>query len=398
MMQREVGDDTRSEMSETVDVVVVGAGAVGASAAYHLAAAGVGSVLVLEREPVAGTGSTGRCAGGFRHQFSSRVNIALSLASIPLIVNFEATHGLPLDVSVDGYVFVARSDRTWSELERSVALQHELGVRTVLLHADELADLVPGLALDGVRGATYCPDDGVADPSGLTLGYLTAARRHRAEVRFGCTVERLRIAGHRVVGVRLSSGEEVAAGLVVNAAGPWAGPLAATAGLDLPVRPLARAVAVTGDFAGRPTRRTLVVDSDTGFYFHREGEGVLMGMGAADERPGFDWAPGEEFLAGELLPTAVSVFPPLAEAGLARTWHGYYEMSPDAHPVLGPVEGLAGLLLANGFSGHGFQHAPIVGQLLAEWVLEGRPHTVDVTALTYERFLTAHLLEEHAVV
>lgn len=385
-------------MIETADIVVVGAGAVGASAAYHLATAGVGSVLVLEREPVAGTGSTGRCAGGFRHQFSSRINIALSLASIPLIVNFEATHGLPLDVSVDGYVFVSRSDRTWSELRQHVSLQQELGVRTALLTPDELAEVVPGLSLDGVRGATYCPDDGVADPSGLTLGYLTAARRAGAEVRFSSNVARLEVARGRVVGVELSSGEEVATGVVVNAAGPWASPLAATAGVDLPVRPLARTVVVTDGFVGRPTRRTLVVDSDTGFYFHREGSGVLMGMGAADERPGFDWAPGDEFVSEELLPTAVSVFPPLSEASLARAWHGYYEMTPDAHPILGPLEDLPGLLLANGFSGHGFQHAPIVGQLLAEWVRDGAPHTVDVTALTFDRFGSARVLEERAVV
>jgi hypothetical protein len=143
---------------------------------------------------------------------------------------------------------------------------------------------------------------------------------------------------------------------------------------------------------------TLVIDAETSFYFHREGPGVLMGMGSPRERPSFDTSVDEAFVSGELLPTAVRVFPPLEQAGVASMWAGLYEMTPDRHPILGPVADPQGLYLANGFSGHGFQHAPIVGKLLAEMIVEGAARTVDVSALSLERFARGELVTEAHVV
>ncbi len=159
--------------------------------------------------------------------------------------------------------------------------------------------------------------------------------------------------------------------MVVNAAGPWAGVLASTAGVELPIEPIPRHVLVSGAFAGVPERRTLVIDAVTSFYFHREGAGVLMGMGSPDERPSFDTTPDEAFVADELLPTAVRVFPPLEAASIEHSWVGLYEMTPDRHPIIGQAPGVEGFYLANGFSGHGFQHAPVVGKLLAELIVDG---------------------------
>ena len=161
------GPADSNSLPRAADVVVVGGGAVGVSAAYHLAAAGAGSVVLLEREASLGTGSTGRCAGGFRHQFSSPVNVRLSLASIPLITGFSATHGLPLDVVQDGYLFVVRDPETWAAYRQAAEMQRGLGVAVELLDATEVAGLVPGLSVDDVVGATYCAQDGIADPSGL---------------------------------------------------------------------------------------------------------------------------------------------------------------------------------------------------------------------------------------
>jgi len=159
-------------MRTSADVVVVGGGVVGASAAYHLAAAGA-SVLLLERADQLGTGSTGACAGGFRHQFSSEVNIRLSLGSVPMITGFEEEHGLPLDVSRDGYLFMIRSAESWKEFLASVELQRSLGVEVDVLTPEDAAELIPGIAVEGMVGATFGPRDGIADPSGLTLGYAT---------------------------------------------------------------------------------------------------------------------------------------------------------------------------------------------------------------------------------
>ncbi|HEU4356138.1 MAG TPA: FAD-binding oxidoreductase [Actinomycetota bacterium] len=384
-------------MKQTADAIVVGGGAVGASAAYHLAVAGAGRVLLLERADALGTGSTGACAGGFRTQFSSEVNVRLSQASVPMIVGFAEEHGLPLDVWQHGYLFLVRGEALWSRFLMAVRVQRSLGVEVEVLEPDRAPELVPGISLEGVVGATYGPRDGIADPSGLTNGYATLARRAGAEIRTGVDVLAVRSSDGAVRGVRTDDGD-VDAPVVVDAAGPWGAALAATAGVDLPLEPIPRNVVTTGPFPGAPERRTLVIDAETSFYFHREGAGVLMGMGASDERPSFDTTPDERFISEEIVPTALRVFPPLAEAGLERTWAGLYEMTPDRHPVLGQTPGVEGFYLANGFSGHGFQHAPVVGKLLAEMIVEGGATTVDVSSLGLERFTEGRLLPEAQVV
>ncbi|MCI0583450.1 MAG: FAD-binding oxidoreductase [Chloroflexi bacterium] len=386
-------------MTETADAIVVGGGAMGASIAYHLTAAGAGRVVLLEREAALGTGSTGRCAGGFRIQFSSEINVRLSLASVAMIKGFEAEHDLPLDVDVDGYLFLVRDESAWAGYRAAAAMQRAQGARVEELDGAAAAALIPGLNVDGVVGATFGPDDGIADPSGLTIGYATLARRHGTAIRLGTEVTAIRTSadGSRVTGVSTPSGD-IDAPVVVNAAGVWARSLAATCGLDLPLLPQPRHVVTTSGFPGAPMRRTLVIDTATMFYFHREGAGVLMGMPRlADAVATFETVVDDRWIAEELLPEAIRVLPAIEDAGLARSWVGLYEMTPDHHAILGPVEGLEGIYLANGFSGHGFQHAPIVGVVITELVT-GAPPTVDVSALRLERFARGDLIGESHVV
>ncbi len=384
-------------MDSPVEVAIVGGGVVGASAAYHLAAAGAGRVVLLERADHLAAGSTGACAGGFRHQFSSEVNVRLSQASVPMITGFTEQHGLPLDVHLDGYLFLVRSPTLWPDYLAANELHRRLGVGAEVLTPAEAVSMVPGIEPGGLVGATFGPQDGIADPSGLTQGYATLARRAGAQIELGVEVRGVRVSGGRVLGVATDRGP-VDAAVVVNAAGPWAGALAASAGVELPLEPIPRHVLVTGSFEGVPSRRTLVIDAESSFYFHREGEGVLMGMGSPDERPSFSLTPDEAFVAERLLPTAVRVFPPLAEAAVEHTWVGLYEMTPDRHPVIGQAPAVAGFYLANGFSGHGFQHAPVVGKLLAEMIVEGGAKTVDVSGLGLERFGEGGLVSEGHVV
>lgn len=379
----------------SADVVVVGAGIVGCSAAYHLAASGAGRVLLLDREDEVGRGSTGACAGGFRHQFTTEVNVALSRASIPMITGFSRQHDLPLDVSQDGYLFLVRDEASWAAFRSGVAMQRARGVSVETLTAEEAGALMPGLALDGIVGATFGPDDGLADPGALTHGYATLARRHGAEVGLGTTVTALLTVGDRVRGVRTDRGD-IEAGSIVLAAGAWSAPLAATAGVDLPIEPVPRVVVTTGAFPGAPGRRTLVIDVATSFYFHREGDGVLMGMGG-DDHASFDTTVDRGFVEDRLLTRAIEIFPPLAEAGVRSAWAGLYEMTPDRHPVVGPGP-VVGLWIAAGFSGHGFQHGPVVGKLLAEMIVDGGPRTLDVRPLAFERFERGELIREEHVV
>lgn len=380
----------------TADVVVIGGGVVGASTAYHLAAAGVEHVVLLERADAVATGSTGACAGGFRHQFSSRINIELSLASVPMILGFAQEHGLPLDVVQDGYLFLVRTEREWAEFRAGAELQRSLGVDAQLLTPEEAAAIAPGIAVDDVVGATFCSDDGIADPAGLTQGYATLAREASADLRFGVEVVAIEADDAAVTAVRTGDGA-ISTPVVVNAAGPWAGTLAATVGVHLPLEPIPRMVVTTGPFPGAPARRTLVIDAATSYYFHKEGDGVLTGMGGRDERASFSTEVDRRFIEEELLPTAVRVFPPIERAGVASMWAGLYEMTPDRHPIIGESP-VSGLFLANGFSGHGFQHAPVVGKLLAELIVDGETRTVDISSLGLDRFERGALVVEGRVV
>lgn len=379
--------------------IVVGGGIVGVSTAYHLAAAGLRDVVLLEREPALGLGSTGRCAGGFRHQFSSEVNVRLSLESARMIRGFSEAHDLPLDVHVDGYLFLCRDESAWRSYRAAAAMQRALGARVELLDPSACAELVPGLAVEGVIGATFGPDDGIADPSGLVAGYATLARRAGATIRTGVEILALRRSpdGSRIIGVETGGGP-LDTPLVILAAGVWSPALGATAGLELPVEPHPRQLVQTSDFPGRPARRTLVIDTATMFFFHREGNGLLMGLPPAADPATFSTMPVDGFVPDELLPVAMRVLPAIEGAGLATSWVGLYEMTPDHHPLLGPIRGLDGLLVATGFSGHGFQHAPVVGKLLAEIATDGAARTVDIGALRPERFAEGEPIVESFVV
>jgi sarcosine oxidase, subunit beta len=278
-------------------------------------------------------------------------------------------------------------------------MQRRLGARAELLDRAAVDELMPGLAIDDLVGATFGPDDGIADPSGLTNGYATAARRAGATIELGSDVTAIRTSpdGGQVIGVETGGGP-IEAPIVVLAAGVWGPSLAATCGIDLPVEPEPRQLVVTGDFPGRPERRTLVIDTSTMLFFHREGSGILMGVPRRDGARTFDTSLDDRFVAEELVPQAIELLPAVAAADLATTWTGLYEMSPDHHAILGPVAGLDGLLLAAGFSGHGFQHAPIVGKLLAEIAFDGRASTVDITSLRLERFAEGQPIAEALVV
>jgi sarcosine oxidase, subunit beta len=382
----------------TAGAVVVGGGAMGTSTAYHLSAAGVEDVVLIERERGLGLGSTGRCAGGFRHQFSSEINVRLSLESIRMIQGFSDLHGLPLDIQTDGYLFLVRDEPTWAAYRAAAEMQRRLGARVELLDARAAAELIPGLEVGGVVGATFGPDDGIADPSGLVTGYATAARRAGVTIETGAAVRTIVTSpdGGQVVGVETEAGR-IDSPIVALCAGVWSRSLAATFGVDLPVTPEPRQLVQTADFPRRPERRTLVVDTATMFFFHREGNGILMGVPEARPRVTFDLSLDDRFVAEELLPRAIALLPAVADAGLATSWAGLYEMSPDRDAILGPVAGLDGLLLAAGFSGHGFQHAPIVGKVLAELATGARP-TVDIEPLRLERFAEGTPIVEAYVV
>lgn len=358
-----------ADLPRSVQVVVTGGGAMGASALYHLARLGCTDALLLERETLA-SGSTSRAAGGIRAQFSDELNVRIGLECIRRFERFSEEPGAEIDFKQWGYLFLLTAAEDVEVFRRSVALQQSLGVPSRLLAPEEALAIVPGLAVEDVRAATFCPIDGYATPEAVVHGYAAAAARLGARVVQGCRVERIVVEGGRVAAVETERGR-VETGRVVCAAGVWSGELARTAGLAIPVEPELRHVFFTRPGDPLPLELPLTIDFATGFYFHREGEGILFG--------------GREQTLEELAPHAARRLPALAELEVQAGWSGYYEQSPDRNAIVGRAAEPEGLVYATGFSGHGFQQSPVVGEHLAELAL-GLTPTFDLSAFSLERF------------
>jgi sarcosine oxidase subunit beta len=389
-------------MRRTADVVIVGGGCMGASVAYHLTRRGITDIVLVEREAQLGAGSTGRNAGGVRHQFSREQNIRLSIESIAAFERFEEDVGAGIDLHQDGYLFLLSREEEVETFRASASLQRRLGVPVEWLTPGEAARLAPGLSVDGVLAATYCAKDGIADPNGVTVGFARAARAAGADIVRGCEVTGLDVAQGRVAGVRTTNGP-VSAPVVVDAAGAWAGQIARMAGVDAPVTPLRRHIfmaqpardASWDDEPHRgkvPATRILVIDFATSFYFHREGGQLLFGMGDAAERPGFDTTVRWDFLP-DVVEAGMARLPALADAVVSHAWAGLYEMTPDAMPIIGPAAGCEGFYVIAGFSGHGFQHSPAAGRVLAD-LIAGRDPGLDLSPFAADRFAAGTLRGE----
>ncbi|MEV4846348.1 FAD-binding oxidoreductase [Micromonospora matsumotoense] len=355
-------------MVRSADAVVVGGGVIGVSALYHLAARGVRDVVLLERDTLGG-GSTAAAAGGFRAQFSDELNIRLALRCIDAYQRFQAEFDIDIGFRQTGYLFLLRAEEE-PHFRTALRLQQSMGVPAELVPVDEALRHVPGTSPDGLSAATFCPIDGLATPHAVVQGYAAAARRLGAHIVQHDAVREILVRDGRVAGVRSAQGE-IATPLVVLASGVWSPELARTAGVDLPVTAERRFVHYVASDAGLPARTPLTIDFATGLYFHREGAGLIVGG---------PWATPEE-----LAPVALQRLPFLADLGVANTWSGLYEMSPDHNALVGRCDEPAGLLYATGFSGHGFQQAPGIGEYLADLALDREP-ALDLSALSIRRF------------
>ena len=382
-------------LPKTAEIIVIGGGVMGASIAYHLALRGQKDILLLEKESFFGQGATGRCAGGVRYQFATEVNVRLSIESLPMLEQFEAETGQAIDYRACGYLFILTRPEDVRVFQNSVAMQNRLGVQTSWLDGDEIRRRLPAMRLEDVIGGSFNPKDGLVDPNSVVMGYIQAAQRMGVRTLTNVEVTGFVIENGNVKGVETSGGT-IFTEVVFNAAGPWAGRLGHMAGIDIPIIPLRRQMFTTTPMPEIPPDFPFVLDFAQSLYFHREGQGLLIGMSNPNEQPGFDQNvdPTWELVNFE---AATARLPLLEHAGLASHWAGLYEVTPDAHPIFGKTP-VAGFYVCAGFSGHGFMHGPISGKIMAEILLDGSASSVDVSMLDLARFEEGRLIQEYNVV
>jgi sarcosine oxidase subunit beta len=374
----------------TAEVVIVGGGVVGASVAHHLAARGCRDVLVLERGARPGEGSTGRATGGFRAQFGTEVNVRLSLLSREKLLRFEEETGVNSGYVQRGYLFVAHDEAALDALVEAQGVQYECGLHEpYLVRGADIARLNPAYNLDGVVGGVYCDTDGFIRPLEILRGYTEAAARAGVGFRYGVALEGAEGGGGGRAWTLKTTAGEISAGVVVNAAGAWAAEVGRKFGADVPVAPLRRQVAATVPTDILPEEMPMTINVGDGFHLRvRDGRALLLWPD--EPRPGrdpFDTGFDEDWLK-TVVEKAHANVPCLKAVGIDRAacWAGLYEMSPDRHALLGRANGFRNLYLAAGSSGHGVMHAPALGHLLAEIILDGAAHTLDTRALRPSRF------------
>jgi len=383
---------------QTADVVIIGGGIVGSSIAYHLTASGCRNVLVLERESATGKGSTGKSMGGVRAQFSTPVNIQMSLYSIPFYASFEERLGYPCDYRPQGYLFCATSDRHMAYLRTNFAKQVAMGLKNVrLVEGSEVRAMFPLLRGDDIIGGSFCSTDGFVDPYSAMNGLMTWATDHGATLRKNTVVTGIVRDQRGAAGVETSAGP-ISTRKVVNCAGAWAAGVAQLAGVDLPVEPLRRMLVPSEPFDQFPHTAPMIIDMSNGFHFRPESRGFLLAWNDPEETPGFKTEFDPAFVE-KILVRAADRVPCFADLPVnpKRAWAGLYEMTPDHHPILGEAPNLPGFFLANGFSGHGVMHAPATGKILSDLILTGKTDLIDADLLNLARFSEDRLIHETAV-
>jgi sarcosine oxidase subunit beta len=305
--------------------------------------------------------------------------------------NFQDEFEVDPEFHQVGYLFLATSQEELENFRKNVEFQNRFGVPVQVVRPEEIKKEWPYLNVDDVSGGAFCSTDGYAGPHEVTQAIAKAARRRGVDIQQETEAVSIEVDKNRIVSVTTNEGK-VSTSTAVNAAGPYAASVGKMAGVDIPVKPIRRQIFVTEPFGGIPSSVPLTIDHGQNFYFRREGEAVLM-SGPQDKEPSFKWTPDLDSIA-ETAEKATHRVPAFSESRIARGWAGLYEISPDKHAILGKVPQVEGLVLANGFSGHGFQHGPAAGMAIAELIVDGRAEAVDIEPLKITRFQDGNVIEE----
>jgi sarcosine oxidase subunit beta len=379
----------RKGLPPQASVVVIGGGVIGASIAFHLAESGVSDVVLLEKDELA-CGSTCRAAGGVRASFSNAANIAIGLRGLEVYSRFAQDYGQEIDFRRDGYLYLLSDQANVDVFTESVALQNSLGVPSRMVTPEEAKRLSPLIGTEGMLAACWSPQDGKATPESVVMGYAAAARRHGARIIRHCAVTDIETSGGTINAVVTEHGR-IATDTVVCAAGAWSRSIGEMVGVTIPVTPVRRQIAFTAPISELPASSpSLTIDFPSSFYFHPEGKGLLLGWSDPNEREGFnlkfeleDWLLG----VGEIAATRA---PAVLDYGIATGWAGLYEVTPDRNQIIDRSTQVEGLLIATGFSGHGFLMGPATGEIVRDLYHEKNPG-YDISTFALDRFTAADI-------
>lgn len=382
-------------MIKTADVVIIGGGISGCSIAYNLAKKGVKNIIVLEKRFLA-SGSTGRCGAGIRQQWGTEMNCRLSMESIKFFetANEELEYDGDIEFKQGGYLLVSSTEKEDMQFKKNVELQKSLGITVDFLTPKEAAEIVPYLNTDMISSATFCPDDGHLNPFLTTDAYAKAARRLGVKIYTFTEVIGIKTENGKIKGVITNKGE-ISTNIVVNAAGGYSKLIADMVNIDIPVYAERHQILVTEPV--EPMQGPMVMSFSLNIYCQQSPHGsFIMGRGDDNEPRDLRITSSWQFL-DEMAKTVTELLPPIGDLRVIRQWAGLYTMTPDKHPIYGPVKNLEGFYLAIGFSGHGFMLGPMTGLLMAEQIL-GEKNTIDISKLSLERFEKGELVFEPSVV
>lgn len=368
-------------MKKTADVIIIGGGVNGLSCGYNLAKRGVTDIVVLEKGYL-GAGATGRCGAGIRQQWGMEENVVLARESVKIFERLSDDLGFNIFFRQGGYLTLIYDEREHRLITETIPLQNRLGVPTVFMTPQEIRDFVPGLNLDGVLGAAYCPTDGTAYPYAVLWGYGEAARRLGVEIKVKTTVTNVSRSESGNYEVQ-TNGDTYVAPVVINVAGARTRDIAAMLGIEVPTEPHRHEIAVTESL--KSFLKPMIISIKKGVYFSQAMRGEIVGgIGDDHEASTYHQGSSPEFLF-RYAEALRSMFPSLGRVRLIRQWAGLYDVSPDARPIVGTVDGYDGYFHACGFSGHGFMLSPIVSQLLAELITTGST-SIPIDGLNLKRF------------
>ncbi len=374
------------QVPTSADAVIIGGGINGLTTARELAKLGLKNIVILEKNYI-GSGSTGRCGGGIRQQWTTRENIRLAQESVRMYEEMSADLGYQVFFRQGGYLMVTENENDLPALRQAVELQNQCGVPTEFLAAQDCLKLVPDLNVSNLKGATYCPKDGTAYPFAVVWGYAKACHKLGVKIHIRTTVQEIESDDGRIKAVVTDRGR-ISTPLLVNCAGPWARTMAAKVGVQLPNRQERHEIMVSESL--KPFLDPMVISISNGIYFSQSLRGEIVGgIGDASEP---QWENPDDFDTSSQLRFAVrfakaltSYYPRAAQVRMMRQWAGMYDVTPDHRPILGSVPGLDGYYHICGFSGHGFMLGPVTGMRMARFITTGQPDDI-ISSLSLDRF------------